>query len=419
MKTLILGIDEYALAFYDKLPDQEKNEVIAFSSWDFCKINEEIRSKPLWDLNEIRANYHQLKIYLAITTNKSLSWVIEKLHDIGVEKVYYVPLYILEKKLNPFANTRTENEKIQIINLKNAYLAHLETHIVDYCNLKCKACNNFAPFFSEGEVCSAEVYEKDLKRLSQKFQGILRIYLLGGEPLLQPKLLMSFLKISRKIFSFAEIRILTNGLLLDKMSDELFECIKDNDACMQITFYKPLENKIQKINNLLTERGIKYFISDEVKYFVKRLTLKPFENPEETERTCGSAGCTFLRDSKISKCPDAILSDRFDYAFGTTFKSKDDISLDTDINGYEIIRKINRPIDMCKYCTNRTELIPWASGGKEVEKNDWISKDKMEYYFEYNEKLMQENKLIMKKIENLESKISYLKGRTTWNRKSW
>lgn len=403
MKVVIVGIDEYSQFFYQFLPENEKAHFLGFANWDLNYVEQivTILGKPIIDGNEISKNKTDLKLYLALTTNRFLSIAIEKLHDIGITDVYFVPLYCLEKKINPFLEDRSQAEKVCLIDLSKPYLAHLETHVVDYCNLKCKACNNFAPLFAEGETCSAETYSGDIQKIKKKFADVLRIYLVGGEPLLQPELLMQFLNTSRENFAFAEIRVLTNGILLQEMPEKLFQCMIENDICIQMTCYKLVESRIQEIEEFLKNKKVKYIISDVVRRFIKRLTPFPYENAIITESKCGSAGCAFLRDGKLAKCPDAILVDRFDYAFGTCFKSKDDIDLDSDSSGFDMIRKLNRPIDMCKFCTDRIEWIDWEPVGAVIEKRDWLTKDKVEYYLEKCEELQQEYHAIFDMTQNL------------------
>jgi molybdenum cofactor biosynthesis enzyme MoaA len=60
------------------------------------------------------------------------------------------------------------------------------------------------------------------------------IYLLGGEPLLHPRAI-DIIKIARKYFPNKDIRFLTNGLLLSKMSKEFFQTLIDYHIFLDIT----------------------------------------------------------------------------------------------------------------------------------------------------------------------------------------
>lgn len=65
---------------------------------------------------------------------------------------------------------------------------YFEIHLVEHCNLKCKACDNYSSI-AEEEYLDIENFENDMKRMRELFSGIQLIRLLGGEPLLHPNLI--------------------------------------------------------------------------------------------------------------------------------------------------------------------------------------------------------------------------------------
>ena len=97
----------------------------------------------------------------------------------------------------------------------------LQYRIVDHCNLNCKNC---------GSICNAKVvhwqveleeFKKDIVRLKQLFSFIGTFKLMGGEPLLHTQL-DKIVEIVRMYFPDSEIEIATNGLLIPKLSDEMY-----------------------------------------------------------------------------------------------------------------------------------------------------------------------------------------------------
>ena len=95
---------------------------------------------------------------------------------------------------------------------------YIETHIVEHCNLKCRGCSHFsglaAPQFKNlNDFCTE--FEA-LSRLTNK--NIHTIRLMGGEPLLHPDV-VEFCKITRNLFPNSEIVLVSNGILLEQLSD--------------------------------------------------------------------------------------------------------------------------------------------------------------------------------------------------------
>lgn len=61
------------------------------------------------------------------------------------------------------------------------YLDYLETHIINKCNLNCKGCSHFSNIVDDEDApVDITVFEKDFARLSELFDHIFTIRLMGG-----------------------------------------------------------------------------------------------------------------------------------------------------------------------------------------------------------------------------------------------
>lgn len=111
-----------------------------------------------------------------------------------------------------------------------------EVHLAEHCNLNCKGCDNFSPLAAE-EFLELDEYERDCRRLSDLFGGkVKKLLLLGGEPLLNPRI-EDFLRVSRECFPRGRIIIVTNGLLLPKMTDKFWKNCKKYGIEIEPTKY--------------------------------------------------------------------------------------------------------------------------------------------------------------------------------------
>lgn len=98
----------------------------------------------------------------------------------------------------------------------------LEVHITDHCNLKCRQCCSLSPFLPP--YC---VDPDDLRRdlaLARRVLAPGIFKLVGGEPLLHPRLL-DCLRIVRESGIAPLVSVTTNGLLLGKMPDEFWKLL--------------------------------------------------------------------------------------------------------------------------------------------------------------------------------------------------
>jgi hypothetical protein len=109
------------------------------------------------------------------------------------------------------------------------YISVLDVHVVDHCNLRCKACAHFSNCVENDTVYSPEFLYRNLKHLQTLVPDIRRICILGGEPLLHPNL-DEIIVATRDMFPYADLLLITNGLLLENVSPGFHAVINDEIA---------------------------------------------------------------------------------------------------------------------------------------------------------------------------------------------
>jgi hypothetical protein len=128
----------------------------------------------------------------------------------------------------------------------------LETHVVDHCNLACVDCCTRSPDLAPRFAEPAEI-ERDLRRLGRVLAPQ-TFKLTGGEPLLHPDI-SGIARLVRNLAVAERISLTTNGFLLHKAPDALFESL---DA-ITLSFYpsKPLpEERIEEAEKRAARHGI-------------------------------------------------------------------------------------------------------------------------------------------------------------------
>lgn len=96
----------------------------------------------------------------------------------------------------------------------------LEAHIVDHCNLRCAACCSLSPHLPIWQVEPAALRQDLL--LARAVLQPTYFKLVGGEPLLHPRLL-ECVEVAAEVRVAPILSLTTNGFLLEKMPDRLFE----------------------------------------------------------------------------------------------------------------------------------------------------------------------------------------------------
>lgn len=96
----------------------------------------------------------------------------------------------------------------------------LEAHVVDHCNLTCAECCSLSPLLPARFTSPAELAH-DLA-LAVKVLAPRVFKLVGGEPLLHPEI-VELARVARRSGVAPRLSLTTNGLLLPRMPDALWE----------------------------------------------------------------------------------------------------------------------------------------------------------------------------------------------------
>lgn len=256
-------------------------------------------------------------------------------------------------------------------------LRYFNVNLVDHCNLNCKYCDHFSPVSKEFYI-EVDKLEKDFRKMSS-LVNINAVGLMGGEPLLHPKL-PEILEMSRKVLPKTHLTVFTNGILLPIQKEEFWLACKKNNISIGISRY-PIKLNLTKIFSLGEKYGVKIFFYggtiDKYKTMFKlALDLEGKQDAAEMSRICwqNKGGCSFFGDGKLFQCTTAghihRLSDYFN--LGLYVSEEDYIDIYKAKNGQEIIDFYKKVIPFCKHCDirNQKENLPFEISKKEV--SEWV-----------------------------------------------
>ncbi|MDR3303857.1 MAG: radical SAM protein [Treponema sp.] len=246
-------------------------------------------------------------------------------------------------------------------------IKYLEVSVTDHCNLNCKYCGNFSPLAPEKYI-DIDIFDRDCARLSSLAKGNIKaIRLLGGEPLLHPRLI-EVLDIARKHFTLSRIELVTNGLLLLKMTEPFWEKCQINTIHVSISHY-PIKLNYSKIKAIAKSYNVKTDYGNFAQPMYKwLLDVKGTQNIEKSHSHCARANmCVTLREGKLYVCSLIPYVQYFNEYFNQKMNITEEDCIDLyQVNTFEeILRYLGKPVLFCKHCDT----------GKIVYCNDWgISK---------------------------------------------
>lgn len=229
---------------------------------------------------------------------------------------------------------------------KFRYMDYLEFHTNDHCNLNCRYCNNYSNLVREPHFADLNIFEKDISRLRQLVDHIRLIRVLGGEPLLN-KETWRFLEITRKLYPYAEINLVTNGILISQMPDKLKKVIRQTNTVISISAYPIMFDKLDGIAKILNEQQIKFKIGWVATRFRPPIVEK-FGYPLD-KVTCK---CVHMRNGKIARCPLVQYLDYYNSYYGTSYEGSDGVIdlYDQELTFEKLEDKLYTPFGLCDCC---------------------------------------------------------------------
>ncbi len=337
-------------------------------------------------------NIHNLVVIVCVT-KKWISEIENEISNYGFKKVYFLNDELIREVIfkNADFDVRTYEEVLRLQDTVNwqatrllrfvprPCLEYMIVHIVDHCNLRCQGCDHFACIADENFI-PFETIERDIIRMADIFQGdyIVKIAVMGGEPLLHPQL-KDILVCIRKYFPHTIIRLSTNGLLLKAQDEKFWSVLRENNVMIVMTKY-PISLDFDGIINKSREEGVEFIFhegtgGDYIKHsFKKRINLRGDSNPVESFATCHISNYgNQLLEGKFYACAFSCQSYRiFNKKFNQNLRLTEDDYLDIyKVNDRkEFFEFAARPKYYCRYCMGLSPEFSWARSKQQI--SEWV-----------------------------------------------
>ena len=254
-------------------------------------------------------------------------------------------------------------------------LHRIVIHLTDHCNLNCKGCSHFSNVAAPAFADPAQL-DREFERLADLFE-VTEIYLLGGEPLLHPKL-KEFLRSARQHFPRTKLILLTNGILLPKMGPEFWRTMGEERITLMYDDY-PISLKTDLIRERACENGVEVELMEHHDEFFKLpIDFSGSQDPADSFSRCRTvANCPTLRDGRLYPCAYIAYIDLFSEHFGVKGLepcTNDSISIfDTD-DAYRIMDFLLNPVPWCSHCDFSTsEKYGWGLSSRSIDEWTCVS----------------------------------------------
>ena len=313
--------------------------------------------------------------FSALYAKKVINKIIFPREDMA--NSWLLKLISLGVKAEDFYLTCRLSNNISPLNFLEPYLSakflpQLEFHAADNCNLNCRGCSHFSGLVTKPTFPSLTKFEKDLNRLHELIDDIDRLYILGGEPLLNPEV-NEYVKLCRKIYPHSKLKLVTNGILLPKMSDEFFQTIRTNNASIEVSSYPPMHSKIPQLEKFLNEKQVDFIVRKYAEKFSIKHTLAPHNKQSEIFFRCSRANCHFLYDGKIAACCFPFMVKYFNEYFNQNWTADGITDLyETDLTAEKIKSRLMTPFELCRHCTDHV-MIDWGAISYPSPITDWTN----------------------------------------------
>ncbi|MDR1948043.1 MAG: hypothetical protein LBQ38_01495 [Spirochaetaceae bacterium] len=252
----------------------------------------------------------------------------------------------------------------------------VEIHITEHCNINCKGCSHFSSLADEDYLDPGD-FERDCIKLSRVTDKLYAFKMLGGEPLLHPKI-TQLNNIARKYFPKTAVQIITNGVLLPKQPEEFWLSCSRNKIQILISQY-PIQINNDEIKRLAKKYKVRVQhigTTNKDRMCKMPLDLSGRQDVVESYKNCIMSWgmCITLREGKIYACSTAAHIRFFNNYFNQNLAVSDSdyIDLDKVKNKNELIDFLCKPIPFCRYC--RTKEIKfgelWDISKREM--SEWV-----------------------------------------------
>jgi cyclic pyranopterin phosphate synthase len=218
----------------------------------------------------------------------------------------------------------------------------IEFHVVHHCNLTCVGCSHFSPQAKVRFVTEEEV-SRDAELAAARIKPTF-VHILGGEPLLHPRL-AGLAPIFRRSFPEAKIKVVTNGVLVPRVSEALVAALREHDIMLSVSLYPASGVSRERVEILCRSKKItvEFWVQDT---FLDFIDPTGSSNPFAARAACPMEDACNVRAGRIYPCPVTAWAD----FGGFQLDCNDGVSLSARPEEIASVLDRRRITSFCRFC---------------------------------------------------------------------
>lgn len=242
----------------------------------------------------------------------------------------------------------------------------IEFNLAEHCNFSCDECSHLSPYMPT-RTASLDTFKRDLDALGAVYH-VGRFRFVGGEPFLH-KDILSFIRAVRDSGFAEKIQICSNGSLIQKVPDEVFQEID----MLSVSWYPDARTDQAKVDYAKEkcERFGTVFKLEKIDRFRAMNLDQPIEDKvllDQIYKTCQIAHswyCQTFYDGHFYLCSRPLFTNPYLEHKGLKapdLRKVDGIPLHAPDLSARLLRYLSSdtPILSCKYCLGTVgKYVPW------------------------------------------------------------
>lgn len=253
-------------------------------------------------------------------------------------------------------------------------LYRFEVQLVEHCNLDCRGCEHFSNLCPEG-FADLKEFEGDMQAMAGIFSAVREIHLVGGEPLLHPKVL-DFCRVARDAFPKSRIYLRTNGTLLMAQEEAFWASLAELKIRLLVSPY-PIDIPKLEVELAAKQRKVGFEWVDLDKDLIK-VPIDPRVRYDAAESFRGCQGLKnrpLLRHGRLYPCANVAYADLFRGHFklpGLQVYPTDWISIRDEPDPETVFAFLRNPVHWCGNCdmSNRSSY-EWGQSAHHL--SEWTT----------------------------------------------
>lgn len=328
-----------------------------------CLQNTEYQNIPVL----LPENYPAHDTPVILCLRKGYGQALGQLNRLGFQNTIPYTLCLLQQKmeLTQCTDMLLDWRKIQYAveqhtqqQIDTLVLDSVDFVVTEKCSLRCKDCANLIQYFKNPQHANSAQLIQSFDHLMQAVDYTHEIRVLGGEPLMNPKLPLYIEKI-KQYQNYGSIIIYTNATILP--NPLLLQQLDDDRIIFYISDYGNPKQKISEWEQIVQKRQIAAKIL-QVQEWQDCAQLQPFHRTSRQNREIFEKCCvhntTSIKEGQLFRCPLAGNISALHAAPVDFHESVDLLSKDISLMRRQIQQMLALPyLRVCDFCGGRPEGI--------------------------------------------------------------